>query len=99
MYSFDECGNDVRSRGFKVVARSIQIDLEKVDGNKPVLLPIRLRLHDMYFFCQSVGSIGFFGVTIPKAFFLKRCRGEFWITAYGANIDEFFNTGLACRFD
>ena len=74
-------------------------DLQKIDGIKSVLLPVCLCLHDMHFFGQPVGRIGFFGIARPEILFAKWCWSVLWVRANSPHIYKLFHSFLARRFN
>src|SRR5438132_1392125 len=61
----DEGRNHVRAARIEVVAWPIQVDRYQVDRVHPVLLPVRLPLHQQHLLGEPVWGVGLFGVSVP----------------------------------
>src|SRR5678815_2602743 len=94
----DECGDYMRGLGIKIISRAIKIDGQQEDRVHPILLPVRLRLHQHHFLGETVRCISLLRKAIPQIIFAKRNWRELRIRANGTNSDELGKIALASLF-
>src|SRR5436190_238348 len=89
IYAELETRTDALPWPYEVIAGPIEIYRKEKYGIETVLRAIGLRLYEQHLFGESVRCIRFFRITVPKVFFLKGHRCEFWIRADGADRHKF----------
>ena len=95
----DECRNDVRNVGMKLVARTEEVGRNEVRELLPVLLRIDLRMNEKRLLRDAVGRVCFLGVAVPERRLAERNGRELRVRAHGAQKHGLFDTGVATRFD
>ncbi len=78
----------MRRARVEVIAGTIEIDGQKEDRVVPVLIAIRLRLHEQHLLREPVWRVGFLRISIPEVIFLEGHRRELRICADGADANE-----------
>jgi len=69
----------MRTFEIEIVARAVKIYRREIDPVHAILLAISLQLDKEHFLGEAVGSVGFFGIAVPKIIFAKGNGSEFWI--------------------
>src|SRR2546423_6388987 len=92
----DECGNHVRTFQIKMIAGPIKICWQEKNRVKAILLTIRLRLDEHHFLRETIGSVCFFRITIPKIAFPEWHLSELRIGTHSSDGDEFFDATQTC---
>ena len=75
----------------EVVTGAIKIHWQQKNRIEAVLLAIGLGLYKQHLFCETVGGVGFFRITIPEALLLEWKRRVFWVGADRADGDKLRN--------
>src|SRR5207344_713071 len=73
---------------------AVQVHWQKENRVVPVLIPIRLRLHEQHLLGEPVRRVGLLGIAVPQIVFLERHGRELRIGADGPNRNEFRHAGF-----
>ena len=83
----------------EVVARPVEVHREQHDAVHPVLLAVRLRLHQHHLLGEAVGGVGLLGIAVPEVVLLERHRRELRVGADGPERDQLGDAGQAALLE
>ena len=79
--------------GIEVVVRPVEIHRQQMDGVEPVLLAVRLPLHEQHLLGDAVRRVRLFRIAVPQVALEKRHRRQLGIRADRADADELLHAG------
>jgi len=92
----DQGRDHVGTLGIEIVARTVKVDWQEIDRIKPVLLPVRLCLHEERLLCNPVRGIGLFRVPVPELVLAKWYRSELGVGTDCSKNYALLHTLLPC---